>query len=404
MKTSYFHLPRSVYLLSINQIIGMSAVTMVFLTAGLIGAEITPTPSLATLPATMLISGVAVATIPAVLLMKKIGRKKGFMLSAILSLLSLFLATYALTKNDFYLFCFAVFLLGTNGAFINQYRFAALEAVSKNAISTAVSFILFAGIVAGITGPEIVKHTQTLFSLPHYAGAFISYTVLFGISAITFAFYKDQPIHEEKNLGKERPFRQIARQPGYILAVLAAAIGYGIMICIMTATPLFLHKMSHFSLDDTAFILQSHLIAMYIPSLFTGTLITRFGAPKIISAGLTCFMVTVLLATSSTSMVAYWGALVLLGIGWNFLFISGTVLLPQTYTHSERFKAQGVNDFVVVLSQMTGSFMAGTLLFNSGWIKLNLYIIPIILFTWVMFIVGRKYITTKPALEKATSR
>jgi MFS family permease len=174
--------------------------------------------------------------------------------------------------------------------------------------------------------------------------------------------------------------------------VLAAAVGFGMMICIMTATPIFLHKMSHFNLNDTAFILQSHIMAMFLPSLFTGSLIARFGPLKMIIAGLVSFLLTVMLAVSSTDMIAYWSALVLLGIGWNFLFITATVLLSQTYKHSERFKAQGINDFAIVLTQMAASFLAGALLFSSGWINLNLLMIPLILVTLTAFIVGRKYI------------
>lgn len=370
----------------------MSATSMVFLTGGLIGSEITPSPNLATLPATMMFIGLAVATIPAVLLMKKIGRKKGFLLSAIVASLSMLLATYALMQSDFYLFCFAVFLLGTNGAFLQQYRFAALESVPKYAISKAVSFILLAGIISGIIGPEIVKHTKDLYSLPHYAGAFLSYSLIFCIAAVVLIFVKDITITEEKDHGKERSLPQIVLQPNYMLAVLAGTVGFGIMICIMTATPIFLHKMSHFSLNDTAFVLQSHIMAMFLPSLFTGSLIARFGPLKMITAGLLSFLLTVLIAVSSTDMIAYWAALVLLGIGWNFLFITATVLLAQTYKHSERFKAQGVNDFVIVLTQMGASFFAGSLLFSSGWINLNLLMIPAILLTLAIFIVGRKHI------------
>lgn len=371
----------------------MSAASMVFLTGGLIGSEIAPSPELATLPSTMMFAGVAVATIPAVMLMKKIGRKKGFLLSTGAASLSMLLATYALSKSDFSLFCFAVFLLGTNGAFLQQYRFAALESVPKHAISKAVSFILLAGIVAGFIGPEIARRTEDLYSLPHYAGAFLMYSFIFCISAVILIFFKDVAIKEEKVHGEERSLSQILFQPGYILAVLGAAVGFGMMVSIMTATPIFLHKMSHFSLDHTAFILQSHVVAMFLPSLFTGSLITRFGPLKIITIGLISFLLAVILGVSSTSLVAYWCALVLLGIGWNFLFITTTVLLPQTYRLSERFKAQGINDFAIVITQMTASFLSGSLLFNSGWINLNLIMVPGILVTLTIFIIGRKHIT-----------
>ena len=397
MEASFFRLPRNVYLLSICQVIGMSAASIVFLTGGLIGSEIAPSANLATLPSTMMFGGVAVATIPAVLLMKRIGRKKGFLLSTGAAALSMLLATYALTKSDFNLFCIAVFLLGTNGAFLQQYRFAALESVPKHAMSKAVSFILLAGVISGFTGPEIVKHTKDLYALPHYAGAFLLYSFIFCLAAIILLFFKDVIIKEEIKREKDRSLSQIVFQPGYMLAVLGGALGFGMMVCIMTATPIFLHKMSHFSLNDTAFILQSHVMAMFLPSLFTGSLITRFGPLKVITAGLFSFFMAVMLGVSFTSMIAYWGALVFLGIGWNFLFTTSTVLLPHTYRVSERFKAQGINDFAIVLTQMSASFFAGSLLFNSGWVNLNLLMIPGILAALVIFILGRKKIAVHPS-------
>lgn len=377
----------------------MSATTIVTLLGGLIGADIAPAPLLATLPATTMIVGVAVTTIPAALLMKKIGRKNGFLLSALLASFSALLTAFAVFHSNFFLFCIGTFLIGTNGAFVQQYRFAAIESVSKNMASKAVGFVLLAGILAGIIGPEIAKRTKDLFSIQEYTGPFVFLAVLFVVSAFLLSFLKNTKIHEEDLHSKERPLKSIIIQPHFFIAVLAAATGFGVMTFIMTATPIHLHKMSHYSIDNTVFIIQSHIIAMFLPSLFTGILIQRFGVFRILLAGLASFCVTVVLAINAHAVLPYWAALVLLGIGWNFLYISSTVLLAQSHSHLERFKAQGVNDFIVVLSQMLASLFAGSVLFSEGWINLNLLTLPLILICFVIFVLKRKQLAIAPSVS-----
>jgi MFS family permease len=395
---SFLSFPRNIYLLAVCQIIGMSATTIVTLLGGLIGAEIAPSPTLTTFPATTMIVGIALTTIPAALLMKKIGRKNGFLLSAVIASFASLLLAYAVYSHNFSLFCLGTFLLGSNGAFVQQYRFAAIESVTKSLAGNVVGFVLMAGILAGIIGPELAKRTKDLFSLPEYTGPFILLSVLFGISALFISFLRNTKIQTEEIHPDERPLKSIIKQPPFILAVLAAATGYGVMTFIMTATPIHLHKVSHYSLDSTVFVIQSHIIAMFLPSLFTGMLIQRFGVFRILLSGLLSFCVTVLLAVNAHSVLPYWVALVLLGVGWNFLYISSTVLLTQSYSHLERFKAQGVNDFIVVLTQMTGSFFAGSLLFTAGWENLNLLTIPIIFSTFLIFLLYRRKIAV--ALQK----
>ncbi|MDP3941950.1 MAG: MFS transporter [bacterium] len=390
MRRHFLTLPRNIYLLSISQVLGMSGTTLVALLGGLIGAEIAPTPTLATLPATTMIVGVAATTIPAALIMKKIGRKNGFFFSAILASLAALLMAFAVSHHNFFLFCFGTFLLGTNGAFVQQYRFAATESVGKDMASKAVGFLLFAGILAGFIGPEIAKRTKDMFALPEYTGPFIILAVLLGISALLLTFLKDTQLHEEVIHPKERSLRSIIVQPHFYIAVLAGATGFGVMTFIMTATPIHLHTMSHYSLDATVFVIQSHIIAMFLPSLFTGFLIQKFGVFRILLSGVASFCLTVLLGVNAHGIVPYWVALVLLGIGWNFLYISATVLLAQSHSHLERFKAQGLNDFIVVGSQMLASFFAGTVLFSGGWINLNLLTLPLIFISFIVFFLNRK--------------
>lgn len=392
MFQSYLKLPRNIYLLSISQVIGMAATTIVTLLGGIIGAEIAPSTTLATLPTTTMILGVALTTIPAALLMKRIGRKKGFLLFAIIASCSSLLAAYAVIRGNFFLFCISTFFIGTNGAFVQQYRFAATESVSKTMASKAVGFLLFAGILAGVLGPEIAKHTRLFFSLQEYAGPFIVIALLFAFSALLLSFLKDMTAPNEEIHVKERDIRSIVVQPRFYVAVLAASSGFGVMTFVMTATPIHLHNISHYSLDHTVFIIQSHIVAMFLPSLFTGILIQKFGIFRMLLAGLASFFITVLVAINAHSVLLYWIALVLLGVGWNFLYISSTVLLSQSHSHLERFKAQGLNDFIVMTTQMLASLFAGIVVFSSGWVNLNMLTLPIILFSLIIFILNRKYI------------
>ena len=394
MFSNWLNLPRNIYLLCLSQIIGMSATTLVILLGGLIGADLAPSTTLATLPITLMVAGLAVFTIPAPLLVKKIGRRNGFIISAITSALSTFLAALAITHHNFFLFCLSTFLLGTHGAFIQQYRFAAVESVQKHLAGKAVGLVLLAGIVAGFLGPEIAKHTKDLFSFPLYTGSFISLSVLFVIAAVMLLLFKNPTSQKQEIRGHERSLKSIIIQPSFFLAVIAASVAYGVMVFIMTATPLHLLKVVHYNFDQTAFVIQSHIVAMFLPSLFTGILIEKFGVFRILVTGILSFLISVLLAINAHSLPLFWITLVVLGVGWNFLFISSTVLLSRSYEHSERFKTQGINDFVVVMSQLLATFFAGSILFGTGWINLNMITLPIILITLTIFVLYRKSLTS----------
>ncbi len=391
---AYFKMPRNVYLLCLAQIIGMSAVTLVFLVGGFISVRIAPSPTLATLPLGLSFLGLAVATIPAPLLMKKIGRKKGFIFAAIASAFVTLLSAFAVIQNNFYLFCFSIFLLGAHGAFVGQYRFASLESVPKQLAGKAVGLTLLSTVLAGVLGPEIAKRTKDIAPL-EYAGSFFFLTGLFIMVAIILTFFKNIKEQALEVSGSERPLSEIIKQPVFFIAALAATVGYGVMVFIMSATPLQLHTVSHFSLENTAFVIQSHIVAMFLPSLFTGMLIQKFGMFKVLIAGLLALALAVFTSINAHSLYSYWVALVLLGIGWNFLFIGSTILLPQSYTAPERFKAQGVNDFIFVISQVTGSLSAGSVLFGAGWVNLNLFTLPFIILTFAIFLMYRRKLSLK---------
>lgn len=393
---------RNVPILSISQALGFSSAAMVVLVGGIIGIELAPSPSWATLPISLMVVGVALATIPASLLMRKIGRRRGFMAGAALSGLAAMLGAYAISENSFVLFCAAGPFFGASGAFVQQYRFAAVESVPSENSARAISFVLLGGIAGGFFGPEIAKLTRNWLTWGAYAGSFISMALLQILAVFLLSLLKDISPSDEEINGVERSFRKVATQPTYLLAVLTGTVGYGVMSLIMTATPLYLHSNSGFSVDQTTFVIQSHIIAMYLPSLFTGFILERLGLVRVLIFGIFSLTATVILGVFAQKLMHYWGALVLLGVGWNFLFVGGTVLLTRSYRPAERFKAQAVNDFIIFGVRAFTSLLAGSVLYYANWQILNLTNLPFLLVILVATITLRRYFTEYPA--KAMSR
>jgi predicted MFS family arabinose efflux permease len=387
---------RNIPILAVAQAIGISGVSGVGLVSGIISTDLAPSPALATLPNSLLVIGVALATIPATLLARRIGRRRGFLAAAAISGLASLLAALGLYQDSFPLFCLAIFVFGLTYSYVQQYRFAATESVPAAYSSRAISYVLVGGIVAGFLGPEIATRTQDAIPAGLYLGSFVSIAVLNLLAIPLFWFYKDVARREEDLSGDSRPLRQIAAQPLFLVAVLAGATAYGIMTLIMTATPIQMKVHHGFSLATTAFVLQSHIIAMYLPSLFSGVLIARLGLLRVMLVGVFLLFLTTVAALSGSELANYWSALVLLGVGWNFLFVGGTVLLTRTYFPAERFKAQAANDFSIFGIQAIASVSAGTLLYLSTWSTLLLASLPILLLVLLAILLARQRIS--PAL------
>ncbi|MCJ7501056.1 MFS transporter, partial [bacterium] len=338
---------RNVILLSGSMALGMSSAPVIVLLGGIVGVALAPTPALSTLPVAMLVVGVALFTVPAALIMRITGRRKGFMAASLLAALACVIGIYAIHIQSFVLFCTVAFLIGGNLAFVQQYRFAAAESVEPVHVSRAVSIVLLGGVVAAFIGPELAKHTREMLPYGLYSGSFASLAAL-NLANITLLFFLKEPrTKEEKLAGDERPLGVVIRQPLYLTAVMAALVAYGVMSFIMTATPVSMHVIDDFSIEATAWVIQSHVMAMFIPSLFTGFLIGRYGLTKVMLGGITLMTFCVALALIDRHFIHYWAGLVLLGVGWNFLFIGGTTLLTRCYSPAERFKAQAVNEFTV---------------------------------------------------------
>ena len=392
-----FFQSRNIPILSASQALAGAGPTMVLLLGGIIGTTIAPAPSLATLPISLLIVGVALFSIPASMIMRKVGRKRGFMGAALVASLAALLAAYAISISDFFLFCLATLFIGSNGAFVQQYRFAASESVQSNYAARAVSVVLFGGILAGFLGPEVARLTQDILPAGLYTGSFVALALIYALVIIIVGFMDKIIPGEAEIIGEERPLKAIVVQPTYMVAVLAGVVSYGVMSFIMTATPVQLHQLDGYSLDATAFVIQSHILAMYMPSLFTGFLLERLGLLRVMLAGVLSLVASVLLSLTVHEYMGYWGALVLLGLGWNFLFVGGTVLLTRSYLPPERFKAQAINDFTVFGTQALASLSAGTVLYLANWYVLNLITLPLLFMTLIAILLLRRQISPVPS-------
>lgn len=389
---------KNAILLALTQALGNSGAPIVVFVGGIIGAEIAPTLSLATLPISLMVVGLALTTVPVALLMRRIGRRRGYMIGAVIGMIAALLAAYATSRSSFVLFCAATLLMGANGAFVQQYRFGAAESVPPERSGQAVSFVLLGGIVAGYLGPEIARRTEGLLPAGAFSGSFV---LLAGVFVVVLAllYFLDEIIPRSEAISEvERPLLQVISHPAYLAAVIAGMVAYGVMSFIMTATPVEMHTMHGFSLEDTAWVIQSHIIAMYLPSLFTGFLLARLGLRRVMLLGWLCLLACVGLGIVSRELLQYWGALVLLGVGWNFLFVGATVLLTQSYRSVERFKAQAVNDFTIFGIQALASLSAGTVLFRANWGTLMLLNLPALA---IMLLVLLQLRSWQPAPVKA---
>ncbi|HCZ15071.1 MAG TPA: MFS transporter [Accumulibacter sp.] len=352
---------------------------------GLLGLQLAADQRLATLPITTYVIGAALAAVPAALFMKHHGRRVGFMLGAAFGAAGALLSAIAVYAGSFSLLCLGTILAGIYNAFGQQYRFAAVDAAPVDWRGKAISLTLAGGIVGGVIGPQVGTLTRNLLQPTYLA----SYLALIGFAALAMLLASRLEIPALPASGQQgagRPFREIARQPELIVAVLAAACGYATMNLLMTATPLAM-EICGLPFADTAFILQWHVIGMFAPSFFTGDLIKRYGVLTVLLVGAALLLVCIGIALSGVSLMHFWWALVLLGVGWNFLFVGGTTLLTEACRPEEKAKIQGSNDFVVLGVQGATSFAAGLLVTDGGWTTLSILALPLVALTTLASVV-----------------
>ena len=371
---------RNILILLVCQLISATGAIVLVTLGGIIGAKLTQNPAFATLPISIMVVSIAATAIPATVLMRKVGRTRGFAMASICSVASVLLAAYALSISSFTIFTVAAGLFGINMAFTQQYRYAAAESVDSDYAPRAISFVLIGAIGGALVGPELVKYGQYFLPSVQYAGTLGALAILYLLQAtLFFALGPMRGEDSDSHLQAQRPIGDIIRQPVFLVAVLGGVTAYGVMTLIMTATPLSMHIIDGFSLAETAQIIRGHVLGMYVPSLFSGFLIERLGTVRMMSIGGLALMVASLIGIQGHTYDHYWYALIMLGVGWNFLYVGGTTMLTLTYSMNERFKAQAVNEFTVFGTSAIASLLAGTVIHLYGWYPLVWVPLPLLI-------------------------
>lgn len=361
-------LPLNIFLVAAAMAISFSSQTLLILVGGLIGSELAPKASYATLPIAIMIVGTAISTIPASMIMSHFGRRNGYLISLGVAVLAVVLGIVALMQANFYLYLLSSVGLGFNLAFTFQGRFIVLEnAQNEKQQADGLTLILLASLMSALIGPQIGVIGKELFvGSPDYTGAYAILIAVFLLSMLIMCFYKELP-RSEPQTAHHSTWSEILKRPSFISIAGSLAIGYGIMSLVMTATPLSMAQIDGHSIKSTTFVIQTHLLAMFLPSIVTGYLIKRGLRRSLIYTGLCAYVIVSIIALQGHHVVHYWWALLLLGIGWNLIFMTSTVMLPDSYQEHEKYTAQAVNDFIVFGFQALAALSAGWLLFNYNW-------------------------------------
>lgn len=355
----------------------MSGTSLMVATSALVGFSLAGDKTYASLPFASQLLATMLTSIPASILMSRIGRKPSFLIGTLIAMTGAIICAVAIIQQQFYLFILGSVFIGIFSGFANFYRFTAADNVDQAHKSQAISYVLTGGVLAAVIGPNLANHTRELISGAAFAGSFISIVGLYILSFILINFL-DLP-HQKSSLDIKihtgRAMSEIASQPRFIIAVVCGMLGYAIMTLVMTATPLAMQH-HHHVYSDTAFVIQWHVLGMFAPSFFTGDLIKRFGVLRIMFLGALFGLLCVLINLTGTSVIHFWIALLFLGVSWNFLFIGATTLLTEIYTPDERFKTQALNDFLVFSMVSAASLSAGILHHQFGWQFVNYLAFP----------------------------
>ena len=374
-----FNLPKNVWILTACQSLFMSLSVFMVFVAGIIGSGLSPIKSLSTLPVATIVVGTAISVIPVIKLMSIFGRKKVFLSVCIYTILIIGLSILSIIYELFFLFSFSSLCLGASVATMMQFRFAAIESVDPEKRPLATAVVILGGLISAFIGTEIATLGKNYFETD-FVGSFTILAFLFVIAFILMSFFKPAVKFKEQTSQSKRSLFDIIKQGSFLVAVSAATTGYVVMSFIMTATPVSMHVMDGFSLHQTKVVLQSHVIAMFLPSLFTAFLLKYIGLTRIMLLGVVLFFTSIFIAFSSHALSYYWWSLVLLGLGWNFLFIGGTNLLPKSYNENEKFQVQSINDFLIFGLQALAALSAGWFVFNFGWEVVLISTIPLLFF------------------------
>jgi MFS family permease len=368
---------KTVWLLAACQALLLTnGVTLIAVTA-LAGHMLATDKVFATVPASIYVLGAWFSTLPASLYMKRVGRRTGFITGTAFGVAGSIVATAAMAAGSLALLCAGTFLLGIYNAFGQYYRFAAADAAPPDFKAKAISFVLAGGLVGGIVGPAVSRWTRDLAE-PVYLATFASLAV-YSLLGMAILSRLSIPATADAAAGGEpsRPLAEIAAQPAFVVAATVAAFGYATMTLLMTATPLAMGFCGH-PYSAAATVISAHVLGMFVPSFFTGSLIKRFGVLQVMAAGVLLLASCIAVALSGQLVPHFWWALVLLGVGWNFCYVGGSTLLTETYRPSERAKAQGANEMIVFTVQALAAFSSGVLVNAKGWDTLNYVAMPMV--------------------------
>ena len=368
---------RNTGILATAQATLITSQSMLAILSGLVGLAIADNVALATLPVSTVVIATTLTTIPAAMLMKRIGRRAGFLVGGGGGVAGALVASYALTIGNFWVFSLGTFLMGVNAGFAQFYRFTAADAALPQFKSRAISFVIAGGVIAAFAGPELAKRTHDLVDGTEFLGSYLILGVLGVVGmALVSALKISAPSAQERGQSG-RPLATIVRQPSLVIAILVGMVAYSVMILLMTATPLAM--IGHgFHIDDASFVIQWHMVAMFAPAFVTGSIIHRFGVDKVMVAGTVLLGFAIVAALSGNQIYHFWTALFALGLGWNFAFIGASTLLTETYEPSERGKVQALNDFMVFGMVTVASLTSGTILYFLDWRAVNFAAIPAI--------------------------
>ncbi|WP_207062774.1 MFS transporter [Motiliproteus sp. SC1-56] len=387
--------PRDVVLLALCQALLVTGNVLLVSVTALIGDRLAASPSLATLPVAVQFGGMMVATLPASLFMKRFGRRLGFVLGNLVGMGGALVCLLGLHQASLPVFCLGTGLLGVCIGTSQLYRFAAVDASPPEQKERAISLVMAGGVVAAVLGPNLAVWTRTWLPETLYGGSFLGLVLLYLLALALLAAVRIPPPSQEEASGPQRALPTVARQPVFLVAVAGAMVAYAVMALIMTATPLAMADRS-LSFAATAMVIQWHVLGMFAPSFVTGRLVSRFGAPNIMILGSALMLACIFINLLGSSRAHFTVALLLLGVGWNFLYIAATSLVTEAYRPAEKAKVQGVNDLLVSSMVTLATFFAGALHNGFGWEPVNLAMLGPLLLVIVAVLGYRRQLQTAP--------
>ena len=371
-------MPYTVWGLALAQALLTTGNILLVAVSALIGKQLASHPALVTAPVASQFLGLILATLPAAFLMQKLGRKKVFVIGNVFGIIGALVAIQALLSASLLLFTLGIFLTGIAIGIAQQYRFAALDECRAESHAKAISVVMSGGVLAAFIGPNLAIWSQNWFSQNVYVGAFVGLAVLYVLALLLIVCL---PLKQQATANQAaqnvRSYGELFQQPLFVAAITSGAIGYGVMVFLMTATPLAMHH-HDYAFPDIAVVIQWHVLGMFVPSFFTGHLIKKHGLKPIILLGCALLIISAIINLFGQSYVHFFTSLVLLGIGWNFTFIGATQLVSLTYRAEEKGKVQGMNDFLVFTTAAIASLFAGQTVETIGWMWVNLISLPLI--------------------------